>query len=60
MARKPAEGEEDPELLKEIAAARKNLGQFTRKTSEQYEPEAPVRAEQVRERLVGLLATVRT
>ena len=29
-AAKPVDGEEDPELLEEIAEARKNLGQFTR------------------------------
>ena len=37
-AARPVEGEEDPELLEEIAEARKNLGQFTRKTSPEYEP----------------------
>ena len=46
-AAKPADGEEDPELLEEIAEARKNLGQFTRKTSPEYEPEGPpARAEE--------------
>ena len=29
-AAKPVEGEEDPELLQEIAEARRSLGQFTR------------------------------
>ena len=59
-AAKPAEGEEDPDLLEEIAEARKNLGQFIRKTSPEYEPEGapPARAEQQRARLVGLLGTV--
>ena len=35
-AAKPVEGEEDPELLEEIAEARKNLGQFTRNAIQCY------------------------
>ncbi len=57
-ASRPADGEEDPELLEEIAVARQGLGVYTRKTSADFEDEAPARAEEQRTRLIQLLANV--
>ena len=37
MVRRPREGEEDLELLAEIAEARKTLGVFRRRTSQAFE-----------------------
>ena len=58
MSRKPVDGDEDPELVEEIAKARESLGQFTRKTSKEFEDPNPVRVEQHEKKLVNMLIKV--
>lgn len=52
------DGEDDPELVKEIEFARRNLGQFTRKTSEAYENTKPTKANDQKKKLIDLLIKV--
>lgn len=58
MSRKPADEEEDPELVKEIQFARRNLGQFTRKVSDKYEDTRPIRVDEQKKKLIDLLMKV--
>ena len=59
LFRKPADGEEDPDLVREIESARTELGQFTRKTSDEFENLEPVKVEEQSTRLIQLLLKVK-
>ena len=56
--RKPKEGEEDPTLIEEINQAKKNMGDFKRKTSTDYENEETIKPTEKANTLNNLLKDI--
>ena len=57
-SRKPRESDEDPTLIEEIQQARENIGDFSRKTSEDYKSKKTIKPHEVSETLQKIVREI--